>query len=388
MTYQVTSGNLVGTDSLSGTLSRVAGEDVGSYAINQNTLTAGSNYDLTYAGDNFAIEARPITVTADALQSKTYGDSDPALTYQVTSGNLVGTDSLSGTLSRVAGEDVGSYAINQNTLTAGSNYDLTYAGDNFAIEARPITVTADALQSKTYGDSDPALTYQVTSGNLVGTDSLSGTLSRVAGEDVGSYAINQNTLTAGSNYDLTYAGDNFAIEARQITVTADALNKTYGDSDPALTYQVTSGNLVGTDSLSGTLSRVAGEDVGSYAINQNTLTAGSNYDLTYVGANLTVSTKTLIVTANNTTMVLGGPVPTFSAYYIGLVNGDTVSSLGNLSSLTFTPVNTTSQGSSAITLTGSLTSSDYTIVYDPGTLTVNTPTKPIIIGLPLSKKLS
>ena len=223
MTYQVTSGNLVGTDSLSGTLSRVAGEDVGSYAINQNTLTAGSNYDLTYAGDNFAIEARPITVTADALQSKTYGDSDPALTYQVTSGNLVGTDSLSGTLSRVAGEDVGSYAINQNTLTAGSNYDLTYAGDNFAIEARPITVTADALQSKTYGDSDPALTYQVTSGNLVGTDSLSGTLSRVAGEDVGSYAINQNTLTAGSNYDLTYAGDNFAIEARPITVTADAL---------------------------------------------------------------------------------------------------------------------------------------------------------------------
>ena len=32
--------------------------------------------------------------------------------------------------------------------------------------------------------------------------------------------------------------------------------------------------------------------------------------------------------------------------------------------------------------------SDYTIVYDPGTLTVNAATKPIIIGLPPSKKLS
>ena len=34
--------------------------------------------------------------------------------------------------------------------------------------------------------------------------------------------------------------------------------------------------------------------------------------------NLTVNPRALIVTANNTTMVLGGPVPTFSAYYVGL----------------------------------------------------------------------
>ena len=88
-------------------------------------------------------------------------------------------------------------------------------------------------------------------------------------------------------------------------------------------------------------------------------------------------------------MALGGPVPTFSAYYIGLVNGDTVSSLGNLN-LSFTPGSTAVSGTSTITPSGNAMSadSDYTIVYDPGTLTVNTPTKPIIIGLPLSKKLS
>ena len=87
-------------------------------------------------------------------------------------------------------------------------------------------------------------------------------------------------------------------------------------------------------------------------------------------------------------MVLGGPVPTFSAYYIGLVNGDTVSSLGNLN-LSFVPSITTVSGTSTIALSGNVTStdSDYTIVYDPGTLTVNAPTKPIIIGLPLSKSL-
>jgi len=38
---------------------------------------------------------------------------------------------------------------------------------------RPITVTADA-KSKTYGDADPALTYQITSGSLVTGDSFNG----------------------------------------------------------------------------------------------------------------------------------------------------------------------------------------------------------------------
>ena len=114
-----------------------------------------------------------------------------------------------------------------------------------------------------------------------------------------------------------------------------------------------------------------------------------NYTISYANGSLTVTPATLIVAANNTTMVLGGPVPTFSAYYIGLVNGDTVSSLGNLN-LSFVPSSTTVSGTSTIALSGNATStdSDYTIVYDPGTLTVNTTTKPIIIGLPPSKKLS
>ena len=111
----------------------------------------------------------------------------------------------------------------------------------------------------------------------------------------------------------------------------------------------------------------------------------ANYTIRYANGSLTVAPALLTVTANNTTMILGGPVPTFSAYYIGFVNGDSVSDLGNLGSLTFTPVNATVQGTTAIMLNGSLTSSNYRIVYDPGTLTV-TASKPIIIGLPLSQK--
>ncbi|HUW26803.1 MAG TPA: MBG domain-containing protein [Gallionella sp.] len=284
LTYQVTAGNLVGSDSLSGALARAAGENVGSYSIDASALANG-NYLITAIDGTLTIDPRPISVTADDL-NKVYGDADPAMTYQVTSGNLVGSDSL-GALTRAAGDNVGSYSIDASTLANG-NYLITASNGTLTIDPRPISVTADD-QSKTYGNADPALTYQVTTGNLVGSDSL-GALTRAAGENVGGYTIDASALTNG-NYLITAIDGTLTIDRRPISVTADNLNKTYGNADPALTYQVTSGNLVDSDSLSGALARAAGEDVNTYAINQGTVTGENNpnYQIAYTGANLTIS---------------------------------------------------------------------------------------------------
>src|SRR6185436_2853574 len=225
-------------------------------------------YALTYVGANLTINARAITITADA-KSKTYGDADPALTYQITSGSLAFSDAFAGSLSRDAGEAVGNYAITQGTVALSSNYALTYVGANLTINARAITITADA-KSKTYGDSDPALTYQITSGTLAFSDTFTGALSRDAGEAVGSYAITQGTVALSSNYALTYVGANLTINARAVTITADPKSKTYGDADPALTYQITSGTLAFSDAFTGSLARDPGEAVGTYAITQGT----------------------------------------------------------------------------------------------------------------------
>jgi large repetitive protein len=275
-----------------GALSREGGQNVGTYVIGLGTLTAGDNYSLSLHEDEvtFAITARPITVTA-APKSKEYGDDDPALTYSITTGTLVNGDSLSGDLTRDAGEDVGQYDINQGSLSAGSNYELTFVGAKLTITKRAITVTADA-KSKVYGEDDPALTYQVTSGSLLDGDSLSGALTRVAGNEFGTYAIQQGTLSAGENYNLTFVGANLSITKRPITVTADAKSKLFGASDPPLTYTVTSSitpAMIGSDGFTGSLTRVAGETVGSYAIQKGSLEAGSNYAITYVGANLTIT---------------------------------------------------------------------------------------------------
>ena len=91
------------------------------------------------------ITQRAITFTADAGQTKVYGASDPVLfTQTITSGALQFTDTVTGASTRVAGEDVGSFAITQGTLNiadgnGGANYSLTYVSDNFVITQRAIT---------------------------------------------------------------------------------------------------------------------------------------------------------------------------------------------------------------------------------------------------------
>ncbi|WP_159950943.1 MBG domain-containing protein [Polaribacter septentrionalilitoris] len=75
-----------------------------------------------------------------------------------------------------------------------------------------------------------------------------------------------------------------------ITVTADAVSKEIGDSDPPLTYTITSGSLESGDSLSGSLSRVAGETVGKYVITRGTL-SNPKYSITFVSATFTITDK-------------------------------------------------------------------------------------------------
>jgi len=327
LTYQITSGSLVVGDTIVGALTRAAGENVGTYAITQGTLAindgnGGNNYNLTFVGANLTITARPITITADP-KSKVYGNADPALTYQITSGSLAFSDTIVGALVRAAGENVGTYAITQGTLAisdgnGGNNYNLTFVGANLTITVRPITITADP-KSKVYGNADPALTYQITSGSLAFSDTVVGALVRAAGENVGSYAITQGTLAisdgnGGNNYNLTFVGANLTITARPITITADPKSKTYGDADPALTYQITSGSLAFSDMIVGSLTRAAGENVGTYAITQDTLAisdgnGGNNYNLTFVGANLTITARPITITADPKSKTYGDADP-------------------------------------------------------------------------------
>ncbi|WP_311061431.1 two-partner secretion system adhesin CdrA [Pseudomonas aeruginosa] len=341
LTYQVSglkNGDTAGAVLNGGSLSRVAGENVGVYGINQGDLALNSgNYDLSYQGNNLTITKALLNVIADA-KTKVYGDADPSLTYQVSglkNGDTAGAVLNGGSLSRVAGENVGVYGINQGGLgLVSANYDLNYQGNNLTITKALLNVIADA-KTKVYGDADPSLTYQVSglkNGDTAGAVLNGGSLSRVAGENVGVYGINQGDLALNSgNYDLSYQGNNLTITKALLNVIADAKTKVYGDADPSLTYQVSglkNGDTAGAVLNGGSLSRVAGENVGVYGINQGGLALNSgNYDLSYQGNNLTITKALLNVIADGKTKVYGDADPSLTYQVSGLKNGDSAGSI-------------------------------------------------------------
>ena len=401
------------------TIAGVNGETLGiTYSSTGDTATAnvgtyaitGVVSDGTGLASNYTVNLTPGTLTVDpavvnytiGIDSQTYGSpanlaTDLGTTIAGVNGETLGiTYSSTGD---AATANVGTYAVTgvvSDGTGLASNYTVNLTPGVLTVNPATITIGND---TQTYGSpanlaTDLGTTIAGVNGETLGI-TYSSTGDTVTA-NVGTYAITGVVGTSGtglaSNYDVTLTPGVLTVNPATITIGNDT--QTYGSpanlaTDLGTTIAGVNGETLGiTYSSTGDM---ATANVGTYAITGVLGTGGTGLASNYIVTNgmLTVTPATLIVTANNTTMVLGGPVPTFSAYYVGLVNGDSVSSLGNLN-LIFADGSTTVSGTSTITLSGNATStdSDYTIVYDPGTLTVNVATKPIIIGLPPSKKLS
>ena len=366
--------------------SRVSGETVGGYSITPGGLTS-ANYAITFNAGTLTIGKAPLTVTADA-KSKVYGAADPAFTVAY-SGFVNGETSsaLTGSLvlTRATGENVGSYSLTPSGLS-GSNYSITYNAGNLSITKAALTIAATAL-TKVYGSADPALTFSINGLHFSDTSAtvLTGSLARTAGETVagGPYAITQGTLAANGNYSIAFTGNTLAITRAPLSVTADAKTKIYGAADPTLTLTY-SGFVNGDNStaLGGTLnlSRASGENVGSYLVTPSGLTSG-NYNIAFNTGSLTISRAVLTITANSATKIFGTADPAFTASVASLVNGDTTASLGGV--LAFSRVVGEGIGSYAITPSG-VTSGNYTISFNTGTLTITAPA-PTILPLVVTK---
>jgi hypothetical protein len=346
-------------DSITGDLVRVAGENVGTFAINQGSIAAGSNYTISFVPANLTITTKTLTITA-AAKSKIYDSVDPALTY--TESGLKLGDTITGELTRDSGENVGSFAVRQGSIAAGSNYTINFVSANLAITAKPIAVTVDA-KSKVYDSADPVLTYSTI--GLKSGDSITGLLDRATGENVGTFAINQGSVTAGSNYSIAFTGADLTITAKTLTVTAEAKSKVYDSVDPALTY--THSGLKSGDSITGLLDRISGENVGTFVITKGLISAGTNYTINFVSANLTITPKTLTVTADAKSKIYDSVDPALTYTEIGLKLGDRIT--GSLDRAAGENIGTFAIDQGSITAGG-----NYTISFTGSNLTITTKT--------------
>ncbi|MGA0565118.1 MBG domain-containing protein [Ancylobacter sp. VNQ12] len=376
----VTYSGLVGSDtssSLGGTLAyggtSQGAVNAGTYSITASGLTSG-NYDITYAPGTLTVGTAALTITANNA-SKVYDATAYSGGNGVSYSGFVGSDSsssLGGTLAyggtSQGAVNAGSYSITASGLTSG-NYDITYAPGTLTLSPAALTVTADAA-TMLYGNGLPTFTY-VATGTLYSGDTLTGALASLASStsNVGAYAITQGTLAASSNYAITYVSANIAVTPRSLSVAAAGQSMVYGDSAPTLTYTVGGAGLVNGDTLSGALATTASSNsnVGVYVITQGTLAASSNYTLSYTGAEIVVSPRPLIVTADNASRPanVANPAFTYTIGGLGLANGDLLTG-----ALTSDATISSLPGRYAI-LQGTLTaSSNYALTYVPGELTV------------------
>jgi hypothetical protein len=254
-------------ESVADTTAGIAPRDLDATAHGVDKVYDGTTAaSVIFTDDRIAGDAFSIDYTA-SFTDKHAGDDKPV--------------SVDGT--SLSGADAGNYRL--ASTTASTTADIT---------PRDLAVTATGV-NKVYDGTTEATA--VLSTNALDTDDVDASYADASFGDPN--AGSGKTVTVGgiwisgddaANYELANTTANAVadIDPRPITVTADAKHKQFGAPDPTLTYAVSGGPLVDGDGFSGELARVAGEAVGGYDILQGAVSAGPNYAIAYVGAELTI----------------------------------------------------------------------------------------------------
>ena len=183
----------------------------------------------------------------------------------------------------------------------GVEYSLTYSADPINAGSYTATLTIDdASVSVNFSIAKATPTYTIPTGL---TATYGQTLANVtlpegwSWKDATTSVGNAGTSTFNAiftpadkdNYTTIETDITITVGKATVNITALPQSKTFGSTDPELTYTVS--GLIGSDNLTGALTRVEGESVGTYAITLGTLNVGDNYTINFVGANLTITAK-------------------------------------------------------------------------------------------------
>lgn len=307
--------------------------DAGSYVV-VVTYAGSDNYAAANAQTTLTISPAPLTVKADDKR-KIYGDANPSFTVTMTGlasgqsqANLTGA--LTFATTATSASSAGTYPIVPSGL-ASANYSISFVGGALTIDTAALTVRAEH-QSRRYGDENPTFT-----GTIVGIrngDPITGTYTTDAtrGSAVGAYVIRPalNDANTGrlANYEITSNDGVLTIAKAPLTVTANDATREYGLTNPE--FSASYSGLVAGDqptvlggALAFTTSASPASSVGPYALSPSGVTSG-NYDIRFVDGTLSVTTASLVISADDKSRHYGGENPAFSGAVAGLRNDDPI----------------------------------------------------------------
>jgi hypothetical protein len=352
--------------------------DIGAYgALPVTTTTATSVTSDIPAGSTYGQE---VTFTAEV--SSTGGTPTGSIQFAIDGSDYGPPVELTNGIASIADSGLSAGAHNIVAFYTSDNSSAFIDSDNRAspwmqtITPAALTITANN-QTMVYGGTLPTLTPSYT--GFVNGDSAASittapglSTTATATSPVGSYGIS----AAGAldlNYTISYVAGTLSMTPAALTITANNQIMVYGGTLPTLTASYTgfvNGDTAASLTIAPSLSTTATatSPVGSYGMSA----AGAvdpNYTISYVAGTLSITPAALTITANNQVMVYGGTLPTLTASYTGVVNGDSAASLTTAPSLSSTATATSPVGSYGISATGAV-DSNYTISYVAGTLTV------------------
>ena len=223
-TYAISAGSLPAGLSLTkdGVLSGNP-DAAGGYSFTITAQDAGKGIDAVTGSRNYTMNINQASLTITAGNATmNQGAALPAL--PVSYNGFVNGDNASSlttpptvTTTATAASPPGTYPITASGAV-DPNYNISYRQGSLTINPAPVinlVVTAQP-QTKEYGAADPQLTYTVSGlPNGTTTSILTGSLSRTPGENVGSYAITQGTLSVGSGYTIKFNGNYLTITQAQ-----------------------------------------------------------------------------------------------------------------------------------------------------------------------------
>ncbi len=303
-------GLSISTDNGNSFVAFTIGNGLGSNSVNDIQVVNGKIYTATDGGLSISNKSpQVINITTHAPTSAVYRSSFTVAASGGASGNPV-TYSAAGSCTNSGA----TFTMTKGTgpcevkFSQAGNDDYLPAQVKESVTAQKAALTVTAVtDAKEYDGSQASVAIPViTAGSLLGADTATwsqtfDTKDADAGKTITPAGI-VNDSNGGNNYNVTFLPvTTGTISSRPITVAADAKSKTVDSPDPALTYQLTSGSLIAPDAFSGALNRVTGESAGDYSILQGTLTAGNNYSMSFVGANLTITAapiQTLTITSS------------------------------------------------------------------------------------------
>ena len=277
--------------------------DAGTYIV-KITVAADDNYNEVSNTAEFTISKAEISVsaadyddvydgTAHGIKVDVTGMTDA---YTVSYGVMPEEEGAQITYGEtpVTYRDAGTYIVYYKV--SSENYNDKFGSAKVTISPKTIGISWKNV-SFVYDGEEHMPTATAT--GLEGEDECDITVTG-AKLHAGTGYVAEATAVSNPNYQLPQdVKTNFAIVPADITLTAADASKHIGKNDPEFTYQVTTGALIGGDSLSDiALSREDGETAGDYVITV-AQQSGSNpdYNITFVPGTFTIEDHVVVVDA-------------------------------------------------------------------------------------------